>query len=138
MSLEQAVYNILAGDAAVAALVGTRITEIAVPQGGAFPAIVYQMISGTEDMACDGLLGERDELVQITCWSATTQAVAIALREAVLAALFPANQPYTGTTGGVTITGVSSPVTRDSPYYSENEEATRYGKQIDIEFSYTR
>lgn len=44
MRAEQVVYTLLAADAGVAALVGTRIYPGALPQGTALPALVYQHI----------------------------------------------------------------------------------------------
>lgn len=48
---EEFVYQALSGDATLAALVGTSIYARRIPEGGTYPAIVYQLYSSTDAIA---------------------------------------------------------------------------------------
>lgn len=74
MSLETALRAYLLADAAVAAAVGGRVYPRRLPQGPAFPAIVYQRVDtrrGHDMSGPDGLPRPR---VQITTWAGSVQA----------------------------------------------------------------
>ncbi len=45
MTLEQAILTALRSDASLAALVGTRVHHVVLPQGSALPAVVFQRVS---------------------------------------------------------------------------------------------
>ncbi len=101
MSIESGLYARLAGDAAVAALVATRIYPAVVPQGATLPAITYQRVAGTSELAHSGPSGLGRARFQVDCW-AEAYAAAIDLGEAVRACL----HGYRGAFDGAVVGGV--------------------------------
>ena len=95
MSMETALRSRLKDNAAVAAITG-QIHWSVRPQGTALPAIVLTGVADDRSQHFTGLAGYRSTRVQIDCYAAT-KAQAVALREAVIAALVPAEVK-----GGVT------------------------------------
>jgi hypothetical protein len=80
MSLGTLVYDMLANDAGVAAIVGTRIYPVLLPQDTLYEAITYQRISSTPQ---NGSTTLRETRYQINCWALTyaeAQALASAVR----------------------------------------------------------
>lgn len=57
MRAEKIVYTLLTGNAAVAALVGTKIFPGLVPQNTAMPAISYELVSGVEILPINAQAG---------------------------------------------------------------------------------
>ena len=53
--MEQAIHDILKDDAAVAAVIGTRIYPLIIPQWTLFPCITYQRITDTPTNDKDGV-----------------------------------------------------------------------------------
>ena len=82
MQIESILRSVLVADPAVAALVGTRAYQTALPREPTFPAITYQMVSRVQD-SLTGLVQAR---VQYTCL-ATTWKGAAELADAVRCAL---------------------------------------------------
>lgn len=83
MSLETEVRARLAADGAVAALVGTRITPILLPQAPTYPALTYQRISGPRWQVLEGPGGGETARLQIDAWAASylaAQGLAAAVR----------------------------------------------------------
>lgn len=72
MRIEQALYDHLRLDAAVAALVGTRIYPDLAPQEPEPPLLVYQRISTPRDYSQSGETGLVNPRFQITCVAKTT------------------------------------------------------------------
>lgn len=70
-TIETALYSILANNAGVAALVGTRIHPNEAPDNATVPFIVYSQVSGSSDLAMDGPTGAADGQWQFSCWAAT-------------------------------------------------------------------
>lgn len=66
MSAYGALRRRLTSDPAVAAIVGNRVYPMAVPQGAALPAVVYQRISHDSNTAHDGPMTKRRQRYQIT------------------------------------------------------------------------
>jgi len=69
--------------AGTAALVGTRVYPMKLPQNSTYPAIVYQRISGAERLGSTKL---REARYQLSCWGATYasgQALAAQVRDAL-------------------------------------------------------
>jgi len=131
MSLEAAIFDILAETAAVTALVGgsrtPRISPIHRAQGKAVPAIIYQQISSDDEVTCDGHIGPREDRVQVNCWAATP-AAARSLAEVVRTALSAAS----GSHGSVTVRYCSIADEGDIWEIDERAEAeTVYGKRQD-------
>lgn len=85
MSIEADVHTLLAAHAPLAALVGTRIAQNAVPPGADYPLVVYTVEHGY-DRALDGTVLCDQATVQIQCWANTPDA-ADAVADAVATAL---------------------------------------------------
>jgi hypothetical protein len=84
--MEEALRAHLLANAAVAALVGTRITWLQRPQGSALPAITLQGVSTRRDHTLEGRDGLVGRLVQIDVW-ATTYATMKDIQRALISAL---------------------------------------------------
>lgn len=70
MSLETGIYKLLSANSAVAALVGTRIYPVIVPEGATFPAVVYQRIDTARNAnTFDNSAELPVARMQITCWA---------------------------------------------------------------------
>jgi len=91
MSWEVAAAGRLLGASAVAILVGQRVDWTRRPQGAPLPAVVLELITDPRPQTHDGADSIRWSRVRAKCL-AETRAGAIALREAVIAALVPAGE----------------------------------------------
>jgi hypothetical protein len=69
--VEEALVSALLNNAALAALVSTRIDWLLRPQGSAVPAITLQVVSGTMAHTFQGRDGLTEYLVQIDVWADT-------------------------------------------------------------------
>lgn len=88
MSMETALRARMKDDAAVAAIVGSRIDWGVRPQGSILPAIVLTNVFDDRSQHMAGFIAARQTRVQIDCYAAT-KAAAVELREAVIAAVVP-------------------------------------------------
>ena len=86
MSIEEGLVTHLRADAAVAAIVATRIHPHIIPQGGTLPAIVYQRISSVRDVDMSGPAPMVRVRMQVDCWH-TSLSGALTLADTVRAAL---------------------------------------------------
>ncbi len=108
--IEEALRAALAGDGAIAALVGSRIHWAERPQGNALPAIVLHRIAGGRDYHGAGASGLVRSLVQADCWAATyTDAKALARATAA------AVNGLTSTINGTELQGIFIRSERDMP-----------------------
>ena len=82
MQIESILRSVLVTDPAVAALVGTRAYQTALPREPTFPAITYQMVSRVQD----SLTGIVQARVQYTCMAESWRGAAD-LADAVRCAL---------------------------------------------------
>jgi len=80
--VEKTLVEFMLANAALTALVSTRINWQFRPQGGLLPAIVLHRISGVRDYAMEGPTGLVESRVQIDCW-ASTHLSAITVAQAV-------------------------------------------------------
>jgi len=71
MDIEPALRSELINNAAVAAMVGTRVYPMHLPQGYTLPAISYQMISAPRAWSTTGPVGQVQARVQVDCWAET-------------------------------------------------------------------
>ena len=85
MNAEGAIRAAILASAPVAAMVGTRVYPMMLPQAPTFPAIVYQRISTVPDMLVEGP-GFAPIRMQLSMW-ATTFGGARTLADAVVTAL---------------------------------------------------
>jgi hypothetical protein len=93
VDFEKYLVATLKGNAQLAALVGTNIFPIIIPQGTAFPCISYQRISGMPANTLSGHSGLEEIDLQIDVWAKTyTEAKAIA--KAVRAAMPASGTPF--------------------------------------------
>jgi len=88
MTSEESIYSMLAADAAVAAIVGSRIYPLRMPddENAVLPSVVYTRVSGARATPMAGGATLENPRIQVDSW-ATTYAGAKALSEAVRAAL---------------------------------------------------
>lgn len=98
MTIEAAVFQLLADSAAVGAICGDRIYPVQVPQGATLPCVTYGRVSAARWSAMGTDTGLVEKRFQVSCW-AETYARANALAEAVRGAL----QRRRGTIDGVVI-----------------------------------
>lgn len=76
MNAVKVAYNILSNNAALTALVSTRINPLRIPQGTAFPAISYNLISITPTPTKSGHSRTDWARVQISIFATTYQSAA--------------------------------------------------------------
>ncbi len=70
--IEDAIKAVLLADADVAAIAGSRVWPMKLPQSATLPAVVYQRVSTTrEDFGLRGPVGPTRSRVQLSCWAAT-------------------------------------------------------------------
>lgn len=122
--LELAVYDRLRADAAVSALVGTRIHPNVLPAGSTLPAITYFRVSATRVGALGADSGLAQARMQVSCWASTNlgmTALAKAVRDA-LKRLAP------GAYSGVTIEAIFQD---DGPDIYEPDSQT-YQRPLDF------
>ena len=86
MTTSEAVYTALAANAAVAAIVGTGIYPVRAPQGTSAPYVVFQQVGSDPADTHREAAGAIHRMFQFACF-ATTYEAAVALRDAVTAAL---------------------------------------------------
>jgi hypothetical protein len=99
--IERAIVSVLTNDATVAALVGTRIYPLIMPQAASRPAITYQQIGGYRWQTVASAAGVVDSRFQLNCWG-DDYADADSLADAVRQAL----DGYSGIAATVTIVAV--------------------------------
>ena len=86
MSIETTLYSTLSNNAGVAALVSTRIYPSLVPESAALPYVDYLNVAGSRINTLPGVGDAIRARIQMNC-NATTYAGAVALADAVIAAL---------------------------------------------------
>jgi hypothetical protein len=86
MTLEDKLYTLLSGDAAVAAIVSSRIYPDEAPQGIADPYLTYQRIASGRDYTLGGYSNLENPIIQVDCWAADNE-TRNTLRDAVIAAM---------------------------------------------------
>lgn len=71
MSIETAIRSALINNAAVSALVGTRVYPMFLAQGYTLPAISYQRITGSRPREQSDKTGRVNARFQVDCWADT-------------------------------------------------------------------
>ncbi len=87
--IETTLYDTLAADTGVSALVGARIYPMLRPPADPLPAVVYQRIATDPAKDLGGDTGIDAVRIQVACWSATyagAKALGAAVRAAVTGA----------------------------------------------------
>jgi len=99
LSVEDGIFSLLTGDAAIGGLVGTRVYPTELPEGVTWPAILYMRPDTTREATMD-TAGLPVAMVGIHCFDESPADV-ITLAEAVKDALVG----YHGTAGGTKVVG---------------------------------
>lgn len=99
LPLENALFAFLTGNAAVAALVGTRVYPAPFPEDATMPLIAYHGVSGVPDYPLAGAAFDRTTTFQVNAFG-TDQPTARQVADAVVTAV-EAWAPATGS--GVTV-----------------------------------
>jgi hypothetical protein len=92
MSANKIVYNILSTNAALTALISTRLNPVRIPQESAFPAVSYNLISQVPNPTKSGHSRTEFARVQVNAYGtslSSAQAVASAIRTAFEAVTLP-------------------------------------------------
>jgi len=92
MSANKIVYNILSNNAALTALISTRLNPVRIPQESAFPAVSYNLISEVPNPTKSGHSRTEFARVQVNAYGtslSSAQAVASAIRTAFEAVTLP-------------------------------------------------
>jgi len=132
--IEQAIYRLFAADAALIALIGTRLYPVYLPQTERKAAVVYQQLAETESLTVDGATGLIKARFQFTCWAPSHAAVLSVAR-----ALGTLLADYSGDLKGITIAHTRILGRGDIPAMDEKaEQAGRYGKYIDVRINYSK
>ena len=93
MSANKIVYNILSNNAALTALISTRLNPVRIPQESAFPAVSYQLVSEIPNPTKSGHSRTEFARVQINAYGVTlasAESVASAIRTAFEVVTLPA------------------------------------------------
>lgn len=126
--LEQAVYSRLTGHAGLAALVGSRVYPLVLPQRPTLPAVTYQRVEALRQSAMGVDTGLASARVQVDSW-ATTYAGSKGVAAQVRAAL----QRWRGTEAGVTVEDAF--LERDQDLF-EDEGSSAEGKLYRVSQDY--
>ena len=92
MSANKIVYNILSNNAALTALISTRLNPVRIPQESSFPAVSYQLVSEIPNPTKSGHSRTEFARVQVNAYGitlASTESVASAIRTAFEAVTLP-------------------------------------------------
>jgi len=111
----EALFSLLTANSDVAALVGTRVYPVKMPDDPQLPAISLQVADGDRGDSLEGSDGLASELVQIDCWSRDMDQVKDLAKKA-RAAL----RGYRGTVAGLTIGGILG--WRETDLFDEDAE----------------
>ena len=92
MSANKITYNILSTNAALTALISTRLNPVRIPQGSSFPAVSYNLVSEVPNPTKSGHSRTEFARVQVNAYGitlASTESVASAIRTAFEAVTLP-------------------------------------------------
>jgi hypothetical protein len=87
MTIEQDLYAVLAAHGGLAALVSTRIYQVAFPVGATFPCVTFQIISEPTAQAVSGAIVGSHPRYQLTAWAEDRDVVANVGEQLKLAAV---------------------------------------------------
>ena len=93
MSANKIVYNILSNNAALTALISTRLNPVRIPQESSFPAVSYQLVSEIPNPTKSGHSRTEFARVQVNAYGitlASAESVASAIRTAFEVVTLPA------------------------------------------------
>ena len=93
MSANKIVYSILSNNAALTALISTRLNPLRIPQESSFPAVSYQLVSEIPNPTKSGHSRTEFARVQVNAYGVTlasAESVASAIRNAFEVVTLPA------------------------------------------------
>jgi hypothetical protein len=93
MSANKIVYSILSNNAALTALISTRLNPVRIPQESSFPAVSYQLVSEIPNPTKSGHSRTEFARVQVNAYGVTlasAESVASAIRTAFEVVTLPA------------------------------------------------
>jgi len=93
MSANKIVYSILSNNAALTALISTRLNPVRIPQESSFPAVSYQLVSEIPNPTKSGHSRTEFARVQVNAYGitlASAESVASAIRNAFEVVTLPA------------------------------------------------
>jgi hypothetical protein len=73
-TIEDFIHNILTNTAGIAAIAGTRVYRIKMPDNPTLPAITYHTITGEHIESRDGFSNLSNPIIGIDCWARTAKA----------------------------------------------------------------
>lgn len=126
--MQEGLRALLLADAGVSALVGTRVTWGARPQGSALPAVVLHLISDVPGYTLAGDNGHRDSRVQVDSIGEGQPLSALNVARAVQAAL----SGYSGTVAGTIFQGIFIDQTRDLSEAAPESERRLFHISTDV------
>lgn len=118
MTIEQDVYDVLAAHAGLAALVSTRIYQVAFPPGADFPCVTLQMISEPTEQVVPGTIVASSPRFQLTAWAQDRDVVASVGEQLKLAAV-----SGIGTFADVTVQGGAAGQEPDAGLFRRDVDA---------------
>lgn len=135
MEIEQAIYGMLAADAAVSALVGSRIYPGQAPESGGFPVVVYTEASQRVVMSLTGPVNLNSYSMHFDVWGESYSEV-----KPVYHALRDALSGFSGELGGgsVRVRGIFEETGDDaaeSPLHAEENGLWRAGLDVSLWYS---
>lgn len=130
MSIETGIVSLLTADPTVSGLVATRIYPVIIPEGSAFPCLLYHWIDKPRWNTLDNADDTPHGRLQISSW-AQNFADVITLEAAVRAAL----AGFVGLAGGVTVQSIIVIDTRDTWEYMLGTTGL-YRRDSDFEICY--
>ena len=125
LTIEEGIYYLLKNTVAVAAIVGTRIYPLNLPQDPTLPALTYQLITPMSIIAHDGKSGTAQCRYQITGFASDPDAVRDLIEEVRICM-----DGYKGTIGGAD-TIVVQAMLPDGGYENDDPESGRYMRARD-------
>jgi len=123
MVIEEAVVYHCKNDAAVAAIIGSRVYPNVIPQDASLPAIAYQIISRPGAMAHDGPPGYAWPRIQFTAQADDYDQVVDLINK--IRQAFDGFSGLMGGVGGVTIEGAFVQDVRDDYQFATERETRR-------------
>jgi hypothetical protein len=131
--LKRGIYDHLAADSAVSALVGDRIYTTYTPQLDTMPFVVFRRTAALRGQTNDGLDGYVEATFDLDCW-AETEAEADALGDAVREAI--CGQGFRAQFGSFNIQHCKHVTERDEAEYGDGKEQPLFGHILTVNIAY--
>jgi hypothetical protein len=123
--IESELRTYLLAQSGIAALIGTRVYPMKLPQSPTLPAITYQRVSGSRVQSLTGPSGMAHPRIQVDCWAASYDGA-----KALAAEVQDDLDGYRGTMGTTRVGGVI--VYGDRDWYEPDVDIYRVTIDITI------